>query len=216
MPRVSTADGEEKKRAPRRRVATSRAPRKTVASAAAPKTPVAKTIPEPAPATPLRRKAPTKLPTSPASPIALYEASRSKKNLFVSGSLFMLGLAIAAGIGYSDKGVINTASVIAERNAQLAAGVTSTDGGVTSMVVPVQNSASGKVDGGLVSGGDAPTLVPVVTEVSTSTGTSTEAASSTDAVAGDESAPIAEADTAAPEGENSTEEAASSEAAPAQ
>jgi hypothetical protein len=216
MPRVSTADSEVPKRAPRRRVASTRAPRKTVASADTPKNPIAKTVSEPAPATPLRRKSPTKLPTSPASPIALYEASRSKKNLFVSGSLFMLGLAIAAGIGYSDDGVINTASVISERNAQLAAGVTSTEEGATSMLIPVQDSASGKVDGGLVSGGDAPALVPVVTEVATSTGTSTEAASSTDAVTSEESAPIAEADTATPEGESSTEEAASPEAAPAQ
>ncbi len=213
MPRVSTDETEVIKRAPRRRVAAARAPRKTatVRTKAKEVTP-----PEPEVAAEVvpRRKAPTKLPLSPASPVALYEASRAKKNLFVSGSLFMLGLAIAAGIGYSDDGVINTASVIAERNAQLAAGVTSTEPGSTSMLIPVQDSASGKVDGGLVSSGEVPPLVPSPTEVATTTGTSTDVASSTNEVPTEES--DVEAEVVSEEVTSDTEEAASSEAAATQ
>ncbi len=176
MPRASTEESEVKKRAPRRRVATPRAPRKIATKVAVAEEPVAEAVqPQTAP----RRKAPTKLPLSPASPVALYEASRAKKSLYVSGSLFMLGLAIAAGIGYSDTGVINTAAVISERNAQLAAGAASAEGGTASVYIPVQNSASGPVDGGLVSSGEVPPLVPAASEVATSSASSTEAASST-------------------------------------
>lgn len=201
MPKASsTEESESPKRAPRRRVATPRAPRKTVArTKAVPDTPV-----EEAPVV-VRRKAPTKLPLSPASPVALYEASRAKKSLFVSGSLLILGLAIAAGVGYSDKGVINTAAIVAERNAQLAAGVTSTADGGTTMTIPVQNSASGLVDGGLVSSGEVPPLVPAATEVTTTTASSTESASSTEPVADDEQV---SSDTSV----TPTEEAASAEA----
>lgn len=162
MPRVSNENDEAPKRAPRRRVAK---PKSVSASAEAP-------VAAP------RRKSPSTLPTANTS-----LASRSKRGTkkYVALGVMISGLALAAFVGYSDKGQIDIASVISERNAKLTAGVSGSEGGDSaSVIVPVQNT-SNLPNGGLV-GSTEPQVIPPppVLETATTTGTST--ASSSDEV----------------------------------
>jgi hypothetical protein len=162
MPRVSSENSETPKRAPRRRVAKP----KTVSVASE------------APVSVPRRKSPTALPTSSPS-VASRRKVSSKK--YVALGLMISGLAIAGFIGYSDKGQIDIAAVITERNAKLTAGVSGSEGGdPSSFIVPVQNT-SNLPDGGLI-GSTEPITVPAPPVVETGTTTSTSTATTTEEV----------------------------------
>jgi hypothetical protein len=109
---------------------------------------------------------------------------KREKSLYVSGALFGLGILAAVLIGYSDQGQINPASVIAERNARLTAGVMdaseAAEGEASSQLIPVQNTSTEK-NGGLVRSTTQPQPAPQPVEesVATSTATTTEEVATT-------------------------------------
>ena len=167
MPKVSSENSEAQKRAPRRKVAKP----KTLGA-------VAEVVPATA-----RRKSPTFLPTS-----GTILGSRPKITVkrYVALGVMVAGLALAAFIGYSDKGQIDITSVMTERNAKLTAGLADSEGG-SGVIVPVQNTST-LPDGGLI-GSIEPATVPVPPVVETATTTYTSTASTTDeVVASDDSA----------------------------
>jgi hypothetical protein len=177
MPRVSAKSKEvesdvSEKRAPRRKVAT-RVPRKTAAASTLSAEPVVASV--------SRRKAPIR---TAAPMVEAPSRIKKEKSLYISGSLFTLGVIAAALIGYSDTGQINTASVISERNARLAAGVGEAGSEIAAgaTVIPVQNNPSTEPDGGLVRSTDP---VPVLVPSSATTSLATSTASTTDGVSED-------------------------------
>ena len=99
MPRVSSENSEVPKRAPRRKVAK-------------PKT--AGAVAEMASNT-QSRKSPTSLPTSSTT---LGPRRKITVKRYVALGVMVTGLALAAFIGYSDKGQIDITSVMTERNAR--------------------------------------------------------------------------------------------------
>jgi hypothetical protein len=172
MPRaakVSDETEEAPKRAPRRRVA--RAPRKSVVSSGED---AEVSVSERAP---VRRKAPTRI--EPVSPVASTMRTKqpTPRSLYVSGVLGVLALAGAVLIGVSDSGQINTAAVISERNARVAAGeVVPGAEAESSSVVPVQNASPVRP----VSSGGRPMSASVdPTTIATDTASSTASTSET-------------------------------------
>ena len=160
MPKVSSENSEALKRAPRRLVAK-------------PKT--AGAVAEVA-STTQRRKSPTSLPTSS---VTLVKRRKITVKRYVALGVMVTGLALAAFIGYSDKGQINITSVMTERNAKLTAGLADSEGG-SGVIVPVQNT-SNLPNGGLIGSTEPPTVTPLPV-IETATTTSTSTASTTEEV----------------------------------
>lgn len=194
MPRVAKTDSLDTvpKRAPRRTVA--RAPRKTAAKAEGSTRPVRAAVRVNEEGAPVRRKAPTRLTeTTPALAARPKAIGQNKNAIFVSGSLFAVGLIATLLIGYSDEGQINPAAVITEQNARAAAGEGSS-GDASDTVIPVQNTAAAAAsyaESGLVPAGaaarpePAPAVEPVATTTASSMTEGTEAATTTEATTAD-------------------------------
>ncbi len=168
MPKVSIEETDsQKKRAPRKR-----AVRRTITSdeAPAPRRRVASTEAS----STSTRKAPTR--------IEYTDKKRTpRKSLTIFTTVFILVVAGAAWIGFSDKGQINVNAKITERNQQQA-NEPNEDGSPQTIVVPVQNSSPSVPNGGFRGRGAANTNVtsePVVQETATST---EESATSTEPV----------------------------------
>ncbi len=184
MPRIAKVKAEDEevvKRAPRRTVAK-RASRTAVKREAE--------VVESEAVVSVRRKAPTRPLEVEDSIKPLRQSQKPEKSIYISGALFGIGLLAAALIGYSDAGQINPATVIAERNARLSAGVADADGGVTTQVIPVQNTSTEK-NGGLIRSTEPQNqpLQETSSDSATTTATSTtEVASSTEEVVSEASA----------------------------
>lgn len=194
MPRVAKTDSPDTvpKRAPRRTVA--RAPRKSASKVEGGERPQRAAVRASGENTPVRRKAPTRLAESTPALAARPKAIGQNKNaIFVSGSLFAVGLIATLLIGYSDEGQINPAAVITEQNARAAAGESSS-GDTSDTVIPVQNTAAAAAsyaESGLVPAGaaarpePAPAAEPVATTTASSTVEGTETATTTEATTAD-------------------------------
>lgn len=189
----------KKERAPRKRAESSRAPRKRV-SKKLPENEVVLETAEAESTTPLsstnKRKAPTRLKEEKAETAKIAEeGKKSWRKLYVIGGLFVVSLGVAATIGFSDNGQIDVSSVVAIRNARVASGNINpeTDGASpNSIVVPVQNSETQMIDGGLQRSSEPPALETTsqgaMTEQASSSATSTDAtqvSSSTETVGDD-------------------------------
>lgn len=183
-----------KRRAPRKRVAKTAATKAT----ARPRSAVAKkTSTRRAPATVKTQRvssapatnaeatqsAPRKAPT-------VFAAEKNKQKqrrtqLAVVGLILFVGVGSSAAIGYTDRGQIDVAQVVEERNQRARDGGTDEAGNPVNRVeVPVQNTSKA-ANGGLVGlgTGSKPKPKPVA-DTATSTASSTEqTASSTTAVA---------------------------------
>lgn len=129
---------------------------------------------------PNKRKAPTRLEEERVENQRIIDdKKKSLKKLGIVGALLVACFVIAAIIGNSDEGQIDVSAVVAERNARVSAGNINPeiDGdSPTSIVVPVQNSGSQMVDGGLERSVNPPvlesaTLTP--TDLASSSATST-------------------------------------------
>ncbi|MEZ4195436.1 MAG: hypothetical protein R3B53_03570 [Candidatus Paceibacterota bacterium] len=170
MPRVSSSSSEVEKKAPRKRAVRS-APR-VASSDSVPEMP--------------RRKAPTTFERTERV------ATKPRKKLYITISVLLLGFALAAGIGYSDKGQIDITGVITERNAKVSAGesVEGETSATSNTVVPVQNNTSGLLDGGLVGSDTPPPPEPVPEEVASST--EEDIATTTDAEVNEETEEVSD------------------------
>ncbi len=163
MPKDSTKETEPKKRAPRKRTPEVSAPKESNET-------VRKAL----------RKAPTTISNS--TPVT----KKSKKALYIVGSIVVISFASAVFIGNSDKGEINITAVMNERNAKLTNQnngnqADSVEGEAsTEMIVPVQNRQAVNQGGGLVPSSPEDlaeaTKQPVIeeTETASSTASSTE------------------------------------------
>lgn len=187
MPRAAKTDSADTvpKRAPRRTVA--RAPRKTAPKGEGERSTRA-TARVSEESTPVRRKAPTRLAeTTPALAVRPKAIGQNKNAIFVSASLFAVGLIATLLIGYSDEGQINPAAVITEQNARAVAGGESSNDS-TGAVIPVQNTAAAAAsyaESGLVPAGaparpePAPAIESEATTTASSTTEDTEIATTT-------------------------------------
>lgn len=178
MPRESTSSSETVKRAPRKRVAR-----------------VVKTPSVVEPSEVPRRKAPTNFASE------IRPKGKSYKTLYISIGILLVGFGAAAMIGYSDKGQINIAGVITERNERVSSGKSAEGEGETTSntIVPVQNTNNtGLPDGGLVGAGTPPPVEPTpVEEVASSTDESADSsATSTEEVTEEDSSSTEEANSA--------------------
>ncbi len=119
---------------------------------------------EPAPARISARKAPT--------PIAAERAKvkRSRKNATVVAVLLLLGVGSSAAVGFTDKGQIDVAQTIAQRNEAARAA------GQPELTIPVQTTL--EPNGGLIGVGDDPSVQPPAATTTPATASSTEAAAS--------------------------------------
>ncbi len=112
------------------------------------------------------RKAPT--------PIAAERAKtrRGRKNITVVAILLLLGIGSSAAVGFSDKGQIDVAQTIAQRNDAARAA------GQPEIIIPVQTTL--EPNGGLTGVGDDPKAQPPAQATTTpETASSTEATAST-------------------------------------
>ncbi len=185
MPRVAKTETKEviPKRAPRRTVA--RAPRKATAASEAKEKPT-RIVTGQGEAAP-RRKAPTRLAETGVVGTHPKHISQHKA-IYVSGSLFAVGMIATLLIGYSDEGQINPAAVISEQNARAAGGGEPSADNSSDTVVPVQNTAAAATSyaaSGLVPAGvaEVPVPTPIEQEATTASSTdeSSESATTTDA-----------------------------------
>lgn len=152
---------------------------------------------------PNKRKAPTRLEEERVENQRIIDdKKKSLKKLGIVGALLIVCFVIAAFIGNSDEGQIDVSAVVAARNARVSAGNINPeiDGdSPTSIVVPVQNSGSQMIDGGLERSVNPPALESATlppTDLASSSATSTpemdlatttndEASSSEETVVGD-------------------------------
>jgi hypothetical protein len=111
------------------------------------------------------RKAPT--------PIAAEKAKtrRGRKNVTVVAILLLLGIGSSAAVGFTDKGQIDVAQTIAQRNEAARAA------GQPEITIPVQTTV--EPNGGLTGVGDDPNAQPPVSAPDSSSASSTEATAST-------------------------------------
>ena len=126
----------------------------------------------------------------------------------------MVGVGASAAVGYTDKGQINVAQIIADRNQQVQAGdIAGGAGQPDSVLIPVQNTNKA-ANGGLVGLGTGGTKKPTpAVDTVSSTATTTDAtASSTAAVASSTSPTAASATTTESSNDTPTEAAAESTA----
>jgi hypothetical protein len=107
-----------------------------------------------------------------------------QKQFIIIGVILFLGVGTSAVVGYSDKGQINVAQVVEDRNQRVKTGATDESDTATELVaVPVQNTNK-SANGGLVGLGTGGAKPKPSTDTATSTASSTDiTASSTKAVA---------------------------------
>jgi type 1 fimbria pilin len=112
------------------------------------------------------------------------EKSRRKqrqRHLIVVAVLLCLGVGSSAAVGFTDAGQIDIDATIKEKNARIASGQSDErDINDRTLTVPVKNTMSQQVDGGLVGLGDTRQTAPP-SEPATTTATSTEMGTTTDA-----------------------------------
>ncbi len=123
-----------------------------------------KTDDEPTSARVSARKAPT--------PIAAERAKvkRSRKNATVVAVLLLLGVGSSAAVGFTDKGQIDVAQTIAQRNEAARAA------GQPEITIPVQTTP--EPNGGLTGVGDIPSNAQPVSTTTAATASSTDATAS--------------------------------------
>jgi hypothetical protein len=124
------------------------------------------------------RKAPTVFATEKN------KQKQRQKQFIIIGVILTLGIGASAAVGYTDKGQINVAQLIQERNQAQRTGDSAEGGTQTNRVeMPVQNTNK-TANGGLVSRGTGGAKPKPPADVATSTASSTDdTASSTEAVA---------------------------------
>lgn len=134
----------------------------------------------------IKRKAPTRLKAEKEEIEKIVaENKKSSRKLYIGVALAVISFGIASFIGFTDDGQIDVSAVIAERNARVASGNINPeiDGDApTSIVVPVQNSQSQMIDGGLERSTNPPVLesATVPNEVATSSTSTEQVGSSTE------------------------------------
>ncbi|USN87511.1 MAG: hypothetical protein H6779_03800 [Candidatus Nomurabacteria bacterium] len=182
MSRLKSNDAETAKRAPRRQVSKKTTPKikKKAVPAPAPAIPIPRVVEVDGVDSTFERKAPTTLGVSTGS------KSRVSKRGVIIVAVLIVVLGATLWIGFSDKGQIDVSEKIAERNAKIASGDTSSieespRGG--SQVIPVQNTTPSVPNGGLRGRGVGTAKVsqpPVEDSIESASSTATSTATSTD------------------------------------